>query len=347
MSTPTVQSDVAVAEAPASSLPERLGLDEVLENFSPTVALLLAIPALLVLYGALTTPNFLTVFNMKVILRAAAFVGIMGIGLTFVTISGNFFLLSMEETAALSSIAFATAISTGYGLWPALAFTLGLSIGAGILQGIIVGLGGNPIVVTLGSAGIIFGLASLWSDNSVILMERPHPAEWLGTGQVFGVPNVTWAFIIFAVVAEIVLRKTTFGRSTYLVGANKDAARAAGYRPFVKAVQVFAVAAAAGSLVGILFTAQISQGHVNLFSASFGSSGSLTISAIAAVMVGGTSIFGGNGSALRTTLGAVFIAVVDNMMVLRGFESGPRILFVGLTVVASVSLYALIRRGDL
>jgi ribose/xylose/arabinose/galactoside ABC-type transport system permease subunit len=63
-------------------------------------------------------------------------------------------------------------------------------------------------------------------------------------------------------------------------------------------------------------------------------------------MVGGSSIFGGRGSILQTTLGAIFISIVDNMMVLRGFESGPRILFVGLTVVASVSMYALIRRNS-
>ena len=70
-----------------------------------------------------------------------------------------------------------------------------------VFQGFIVGIGGNPIVVTLGAAGIIFGLASWYRDTSVILMERPHPAEWLGTGQVLGVPNVTWAFLILAGIA--------------------------------------------------------------------------------------------------------------------------------------------------
>ncbi len=312
---------------------------------SPLATAVLIVAAVLLTYGALTTENFLTVFNIKVILRSAAFVGIFAIGLTFVTISGNFFLLSLEETAAASSIIFATLISTGWGLMPALIGTLIVTAFTGMLQGFVVGIGGNPIVVTLGAAGIIFGLASLFSDNSVILMERPHPAEWMGTGQVLQVPNVTWAFLILAVSAEIVLRYTRFGRTTYLVGASKATAKATGHENFVKALQVFALASMCASLVGILFTAQISQGHVNLFSASFGSSGSLTISAIAAVMVGGTAIFGGRGSTLRTTLGAIFIALVDNMMVLRGFESGPRILFVGFIVVASVSIYALMRRG--
>jgi ribose transport system permease protein len=328
--------------------PARVGFD--LDQWtagttSPLAIGILVVAAVLLIFGALTTDNFLTIFNLKVILRSAAFVGIFAIGLTFVTISGNFFLLSLEETAAVSSVAFAMLIAAGWGLIPSLLGTLAIAGITGLIQGAIVGLGGNPIIVTLGAAGIIFGLASWYSDNSVILMERPHPAEWIGTGQVLGVPNVTWAFLILAVIAEIVLRYTSFGRSTYLVGASKATAHATGYNTFVKAVQVFIVASLTASLVGILFTAQISQGHVNLFSASFGSSGSLTISAIAAVMVGGTAIFGGFGSIMRTTLGAIFIALADNMMVLRGFESGPRILFTGFIVVFSVSVYAILRRG--
>jgi len=315
------------------------------DSTSIFVGILLLVPALILIYGAITTDNFLTALNFKTILRSTAFVGIFAIGLTFVTISGNFFLLSLEETAGLASLMFAFTLSSGIGLLPALGITLGIALFVGFLQGAIVGLGGNPIVVTLGAAGIIFGIASWVSNNEVIFIERPHPAEWLGTGQSLSIPNVTWAFIVLAIIGEIVLRYTTFGRSCYLVGANKETARGTGFSSFWKAVQVFGLASAAAAAVGILFAAQISQGQVSLFRATFGSSGSLAISAIAAVMVGGTAIFGGRGSILQTTLGAIFISIIDNMMVLRGFESGPRILFVGITVVASVSVYALIRRN--
>jgi ribose transport system permease protein len=320
-------------------------LQSLTRGTSLLIVILIIVPAFILVYGALTTENFLTPLNIKAILRSTAFVGIFAIGLTFVTISGNFFLLSLEETAGLASLIFAYAFLNDFGLIPALGLTLGAAIIIGFLQGAIVGLGGNPIVVTLGAAGIIFGVASHVSNNAVIQIERPHPAEWLGTGLTFTVPNVTWAFILLAIAGEIVLRYTSFGRSCYLVGASKDTAKSTGYSSFWKAVQVFGLASAAAAFVGILFAAQISQGQVSLFSATFGSSGSLAISAIASVMVGGSAIFGGRGSILQTTLGAIFISVVDNMMVLRGFESGPRILFVGLTVVASVSLYALIRRN--
>ncbi len=338
MSTSTTQQ-------PAAS-PRAFDWRSLTRGTTPLIAILVAIPAILLIYGAFTTDNFLTTQNLKTILRATAFVGIFAIGLTFVTISGNFFLLSLEETAGLASLIFAFTLSSQMGLFPSLIITLGVAIVVGFLQGAIVGMGGNPIVVTLGSAGIIFGIASWASNNAVIFIERPHPAEWLGTGLTLAIPNVTWAFILFAIIGEIVLRYTSFGRSCYLVGDSKDTARSTGYSSFWKAVQVFGVASAMAAMVGILFAAQISQGQVSLFRATFGSSGSLAISAIASVMVGGSAIMGGRGSILQTTLGAIFISVVDNMMVLRGFESGPRILFVGLTVVASVSLYALIRRNS-
>lgn len=325
---------------------ESFSIESLMQGNVPYIALLLIIPALILTYGAITTDNFLTPLNIKTILRSTAFVGIFAIGLTFVTISGNFFLLSLEETAGLASLIFAFTLSSDMGLVMSLVITLGAAVLIGFLQGAIVGLGGNPIVVTLGAAGIIFGFASWVSNNAVIPIARPHPAEWLGTGLTFTIPNVTWAFIILAIVGEIVLRYTKFGRSCYLVGASKDTARATGYSAFWKAIQVFGLASAMAAFVGVLFAAQISQGQVSLFSATFGSSGSLAISAIASVMVGGSAIFGGRGSILQTTIGAIFISVVDNMMVLRGFESGPRILFVGLTVVASVSLYALIQRNS-
>lgn len=325
--------------------PQGFNIGDFLRGQNLLIALLIAIPALLLIYGAFTTDNFLTPLNLKTILRSTAFVGIFAIGLTFVTISGNFFLLSLEETAGLASLIFAFTLSSDMGLLQAMAITLGIALVIGFVQGAIVGMGGNPIVVTLGAAGIIFGFASWVSNNAVIPIPRPHPAEWLGTGLTFTVPNVTWAFLTLAIVGEIVLRYTAFGRSCYLVGDSKETAEATGYSAFWKAVQVFGLASVMAAFVGVLFAAQISQGQVSLFSATFGSSGSLAISAIASVMVGGTAIFGGRGSILRTILGAIFISVVDNMMVLRGFESGPRILFVGLTVVASISLYALIRRN--
>lgn len=316
-----------------------------MRRIKPSLAVAAVVATIVVLaYGALTTPSFLTAFNVGVIIRAAAFVGIMAIGLTFVTISGNFFLLSVTEIAALSSIIFTFSVNQEFGFLSVLVITLGMAAILGAMQGAVIGLGGNPIVVTLAFGGVIFGCAAYFSDAQMILVNRPNPFEWLGAGLSFGIPNVTWIFIILAVIGEIALRCTTFGRRVYLNGDNRAAARAIGNRDYVIAIQVCAIAAVAGGLVGLLFSAQMSAGYINHFTGAMGASGSLTLNAIAAVMVGGTAIAGGAGSALRSALGAVFIALVDNMMVLRGYPAGPRILFVGLIILASVSAYSLLRK---
>ena len=312
---------------------------------SPTTIALMALLLVVLLTGALTTPNFLTLFNAKTIIRDAALVGIMGVGLTFVTLSGNFFLLSMKEIAALSIITFAMGMSHGNEFGLSLLATMAVAVAAGAIQGLLIGLGGNPIVVTLGAAGLLYGVASWWSDNLVVAFTRPNGAEWLGAGSTFGLPNITVGFIVIAVVAEIVLRYTNFGREVYLIGSNRAAGRATGHENLPMAIKVCVIAAVCSAFVAVAFAAQISSAQANYFSSEFGSSGDMTMSVIATVMVGGNAINGGFGSALRTSLGAIFISIVDNMMVLRGFTSGPRIFSVGLIIVLSVVVFAAARRG--
>mgnify|MGYP003638386016 CR=1 FL=1 len=321
-------------------------IERMVEKYTWLVVILVVLFALTFVYGMFTAPNFLTLFNAKTIIRDAALVGIMAIGLTFVTLSGNFFLLSMKETAALSVIAFAIAMSNGYGFELSFLFTMFIAVLAGALQGLLIGLGGNPIVVTLGAAGLFFGIASWWSDNLVVSFRRPHGAEWLGSGSFLGLPNITVAFIVIAIVAELVLRYTNFGRKVYLVGSNRAAGKAVGHENFSMAIQTCIIASVCSAFVAIAFSAQVSSAHVNYFSSSFGSSGDMTILVIATVMVAGNSIMGGYGSTLRSSMGAIFISTVDNMMVLLGFNSGPRVLAVGLMIVFSIIVFALVRRGS-
>ena len=321
-------------------------VNRLVARYSKLVISLLGVFLVIFIYGMVTAPNFLTIFNFKTIIRDAALVGIMAVGLTFVTLSGNFFLLSMKETAALCIIAFATSMSLGYGFPVSFLFTMVIAVVTGAAQGALIGLGGNPIVVTLGAAGLFFGLGSWWSDNLVVSFRRPHGAEWLGTGSLFGLPNITIAFILIAIAAEMTLRYTTFGRQVYLIGANRAAGKATGHENFTMAIKVCIIASLCSAIVAVAFSAQVSSAHVNYFSSEFGSSGDMTIMVIATVMVGGNSIMGGYGSTLRSSLGAIFISTIDNMMVLHGFNSGPRVLAVGLMIVFSIVVFALLHQGS-
>lgn len=291
---------------------------------------------LLLLVGWITTPRFVTVDNALIIVRSASIIGIVAVALTFVTISGNFFSLSLGETASFSAIAFSFMIAEGWGVPAALVLTLLLALTFGAIQGLVVAAGANPIITTLGAGAALFGLAAVLTENKT-MRTGSHVADWLGRGRPFGIPNQTWAFVILTIVAALVLTKTPFGRRLALVGSNAAAATATGLRRGTIAIAAFAIASLGAGLAGMFTAAQVGQGTTDQFP-------ELTINAIAAVLVGGTVISGGEGSMLRTAVGAVFIAGLDNLLVIRGYSFGVRVTVTGLAVLAGVSLFTVLRR---
>jgi len=286
--------------------------------------------------GWVTTPRFVTVDNGLIIVRSASVIGIVAVGMTFVTISGNYFSLSLGETASFSAIAFAFMISEDWGVLVAIVLTLAIALAFGVLQGIVVAAGANPIITTLGAGAALFGLAAVLTDNKTV-RTGSNVADWLGRGRPFGIPNQTFAFVLLTIVAAIVLTKTPFGRRLTLVGANASAAMATGLRRGMVAVAAFAIASVGAGLAGMFTAAQVGQGITDQFP-------ELNINAIAAVLVGGTVLSGGEGSMFRTALGAVFIAGLDNLLVIRGYSYGVRLTVTGLAVLVGVSLFTVLRR---
>ena len=180
--------------------------------------------------GGLTTAEFLTVDNLLIIVRTASITGIVALGMTFVTLTGNFFSLSLEQTAAMSSIVFAEALAHGYGLAPALVLALLTAIAIGVGQGLVVAAGLNPIVTTLGAGAALYGLAAIATNNEVVNFSTTE-ADWLGRGRPLGIPTQSWAFVLLTVLATFALVRTRFGRQVYLVGTNREAARVRPSRP--------------------------------------------------------------------------------------------------------------------
>jgi len=176
-----------------------------------TVAIVVASVAVLFLVGWLTTPQFVQWPNLRNIIRSGAMIGMMALGITFVTLSGNFFSLSVSQTGAFSAIAFAFMMQWGWPLPVALLLVLLGALLVGAAQGGLVALGGNPIVVTLGFGAVLFGVGSVLTDNKTI-RHGNSAADWMGTGRPLGIPTQTWAFIILCVIAAVVLTRTRFGR---------------------------------------------------------------------------------------------------------------------------------------
>lgn len=295
-----------------------------------------AVVALIVI-GGVTTAGFLSTDNLLVTVRVASLTGIMALGMTLVTISGSFFSLSIAQTAAFVSIAFAAMMEWGWG-WP-LALLLGLAVGAllGGVQGAIVALGANPIVVTLAGGGAVFGLAAILTNSRAVIISSDS-ASWIGTSRPGGIPIQTYAFVLLTIAAQLVLVRTRFGRQTILAGANRETARATGVPIGTIEIATFAASGTAAGLAGIFVAAQSNRGLITNLEDS-------NLDVVAAVLVGGTAIQGGEGSMVRTTFGAVLIVLIDSLLVLRGYGPGVRRIIGGLAIVVAVSAFWFARGG--
>jgi simple sugar transport system permease protein/ribose transport system permease protein len=293
--------------------------------------------AVLIAAAAITTPSFLTVENLITVVRAASITGIVAIGMSYITISGNLFALSAEELAILSACVFAWLMRADYGLVAALALTIVFSGGAGAIQGGIIARGADPIITTLAFGAFFRGLASLVSNNQNIMF-ADEVARFIGTGRPLGVPTQSWAFIILTLVAWFVLQKTRFGRQLLLIGANRETARATGLRVGQASLVALTIFGVCCGLAGISAASQFGLAVANLFSG-------LNFDVIAAVLVGGISLRGGQGSPIQAALGAVFIALLQNYMLLHSFSSGQRMLVVGCMVAIATLGFHMFQRS--
>lgn len=282
----------------------------------------------LVAFGAFFNPAFATPENGLAILRAAAMSGIIAMGATFITLSGRFFSLALGQTAMFSGVVMAVLMS--YGLPFGIAVTLTLLVIAllGALQGGIIAMGANPIITTLGAGALLAGLAGLATGGKNVPIQSAV-VEWIGNGRVLGVPTQTWAFLVTVAVAWWVVNKTRFGRETVLIGANRATAYAAGINVARVTIVVFVIASLAAALMGIFEAAQFNKARVAGF-------GAVDFDVIAAVLIGGTAIQGGKGSPFQTALGAIFIATIQNYMLLLAWSSGVRTLITGAFIVLIV-----------
>lgn len=297
---------------------------------------LAGIVVVVLMIGGVTQPEFLTFDNGIAIVRAAALIGIAAVGMTFITLSGNFVSLSTQQTAVLSAILFAMALGAGWSLVPSIAVVLAAALVLGLIQGAFVALGLNSIVTSLGAGAAIFGIANVITDNRTV-QARSDVADFLGNSRPLGIPIQVWIFIALTVVTMVVLLKTTFGRQVKLVGSNRDTAKASGIRVGRVVIWSFVIASVFASLCGILLVAQVGQAKVLNFE-------DFNIQVVAAVLVGGTAIQGGDGSTLRTALGAIVIAALENYMLQAQYEEGARLVITGAVVGLAVLAFNWVRK---
>ncbi len=275
--------------------------------------------------GALTT-RFFSLANARAILASSAWVGITAIGATLVMIAGSVVSLAVSQTATVAAMIFLE--TQQFGLPAAIVLTLLAGVAITALQGAVIGFWtANPIVLTIAAGFAIDGVA-IWISGGTTVYPKVTAFNGLNDTPL-GLPLAVYVLLGLTVVAEWFLRRTTAGRQVYLLGENRAAARAAGLPVARVTVSAWAFFGACIALTGIFLAAFNTSANSSL-------GGTLSLDAIAAVLVGGTAIGGGKGSALRTLGGAVLISAISDLLLLRGFATGIQLLVKGILVLMVV-----------
>lgn len=281
---------------------------------------------------AFTTPGFTAMPAVLALLTTMSFIGCIAVAMSFVTISGNIMSLCFGATAAASSLIFIGVLQEEIGLLPAIAASLAFGAAATGLQGFCIGyFRANPIIMSIAALALILGVAQLVTRGSSLYAETGGPHEVL-KGRIAGVPIEFIIFVATALIGHLLLGFTRFGRNLYMIGNSERAAEAAGVRVWRSITGAYVVAGIFAAVPGIMLGSR--YGLANM---EYGIG--YDYDAIAAVLVGGTAIHGGEGNVLRTFLGIVVIAVVQVIVLLYGFRQEWQYLITGLIVLGVIMLH--------
>jgi ribose/xylose/arabinose/galactoside ABC-type transport system permease subunit len=296
-------------------------------------ALPLAIVAIFVVF-AIAEPAFLTSGNLIGIVRQVALIGIMAVCMTFVIMTGGVD-LSVGPVLAIAGLVSYFCLQAD--------LPLVIVILAGLSAGALVGLGNGlviaflkfpPIIVTLATLSIVRGTALILGGPEQHLIRNEPAYSFIGGGSLFGLPFPIYIFALVAAVMIFVQRRTPLGLLVTAIGDNEQAARLSGHRTNITKTLVYVISGFGAALAGII---QSSQVHTAL--ATYGPFGT-ELDVIAAVVLGGTSIMGGNGSVARTLLGVFFLGVINNGMNILNVPIDAQLMAKGAIIVAALALAA-------
>lgn len=291
---------------------------------------------LLWIFLSFAADNFLDVTNAKNILRQISIVAIVAAAATLVMVGGGLD-LSVGGVAAISGVS--AALLSVHGLSMEHAFVLGalVGVGVGLINGVlIVNVGLNPVIATLGTLYVSRGVANLLSDGLPIY---DVPVGWsrLGTGTTFSLPTPALILAIVVALLWAVQRYTLLGKYTVAIGSNFEAARLAGIPVNRVRVALYVISGAAAGIGGIVLGSILNSGQPT---AGVG----LEFDVIVAAILGGTSLTGGQGSVFGTLIGALIVGTLNNGLNLLGVQSFWQTIVQGLILVGAVALDALVQK---
>lgn len=295
--------------------------------------------ALLVIFAlsAILSPYFLTPYNLSVVARGLAFVGLITIAQSMLMVLGELD-LSLGVIGGLSGVVSGILMMRmGFDPYSAMLLAILLGLCLGLFNGFLVTfLRLHSLVLTIGTAGI-FGGANLVLTRGVAITGIPREVHFLGRGDFFGIPVPFMIMFAMLLIATFVMLKTPFGRYMYAIGNNRDGARMLGIRVDRVRLLVFGAAGAIAGLAGVLMVARLGTAQPSI-------GDSWVLAPIAASVIGGVATTGGIGSPVGAILGAGIIAIIENIIVLFGVSPYWQGIVSGAIVVLAISFDAISRR---
>ena len=280
---------------------------------------------------ALTTPGFTSQISINALLNAISFIGCVAVGMTFITLTGNIMSLCLGATLSASALVFLASLSLG--ILPAFLLALLFGIVVTAAQGLLIGyFRANPILVSIAGLSLLIGGAELVTGGV-----RIYPGgEGLQVfkGRVAGIPVEALYFFATVVLGQFILSWTRIGRVMAMVGSNARAATTAGISTATAITFAYVIAGACAAISGVLLAARYGSGDMEL-------GAGYDYTAIAAVLVGGTAIQGGSGSVIRTLIGVTVIAIIEVVLLLRGFSQQLQYLITGIIVLSVIMLHTI------
>jgi len=300
----------------------------------------MAMVILILITGAIMSafsPYFLSISNFLAIARGFSMEGIVVVGMVMLLISGNFD-LSVGSVMAVSGIASAALMVNAH-MHPVVGVLGGLLVGAaaGAVNGFVVTkIGVNPLIATLGMMAVARGMALGFTSGHPVV-NVPMSFAWIGQGSIAGLPVPVLIMIVVVCLADILLRKARALRQLYYVGGGQDAAKLSGINVTRVVFMAFVSSGICASMAGIISMARLTSGVPTAFVG-------VELRIIAACVIGGASLSGGEGTVLGALLGLIFMALVTNAMTMFGVSIYWEGVITGSILTAAVSLDMLSRR---
>ena len=293
--------------------------------------------ALLIIAALVFVDGFASLINVTDVFHRAAPVGIVAVGMTFVVISGNYLDLSVVAQVATAGVIL-IAVSNTHGIFIAIVAALMAAILFALVNGIAVGVfKANAVIVTLATTFIGLGVLRYFSGGSIFFGPPDGIIKAFGMGKVGPIPYSAIVLLVMTILLSILLNRTNFGFLIRSFGVNESATRLGGSNTALIVFGAFLVTAIAAMVAGFVLAA-FSNTAVSNDGVGY------DFRALAAIIVGGTSVFGGRGSVFRTLLGVIFVSVLTNILVLSGISFGYQQIALGALIVFAVSLDAIGRK---